>query len=407
MPRRSVDIRYAIRRNLSAACYLLSDLIRFPSLAGNEGDAMEYLARTFRPFADQVEKVAFPPDFTDDEEYSFPQPGLSYQGRHNLKITIEGQEGPGIIFNTHCDVVPPARDQPNPFTPRIEGPLVFGRGACDAKGQIATLYLLARVLRRMKRPRPTVVLHIVVEEEVGGNGTLGMVRKGEKGQAAVVLEPTGGRIVSSVRGAVWFRLLCRGTAGHSGAAGHTASALENCLRAITCLKAYHQELLAKSSGIAFFDRFENPMPLTFGRLHSGTWPAAAPDEALLEGVLGFLPNLDRRTVMEEVRGCLRDAAPSADTFELEFTYRHDCHVLDPGHALVQALQAACRESEQPDTLDALPASCDSWYYNNLLGIPTVVFGPGHLKYAHSANEQISLDEITAATEVLARFVLDS
>ena len=54
-------------------------------------------------------------------------------------------------------------------------------------------------------------------------------------------------------------------------------------------------------------------------------------------------------------------------------------------------------------MDALTASCDSWLYNNQLGIPTVVYGPGTLRYAHSNEEQIALAEIEQAGCVLTDF----
>ena len=50
------------------------------------------------------------------------------------------------------------------------------------------------------------------------------------------------------------------------------------------------------------------------------------------------------------------------------------------------------------------ASCDSWFYNNQLKIPTVVFGPGSLGFAHSNEEQIRLDDIAKGAAVLVRFI---
>ena len=48
----------------------------------------------------------------------------------------------------------------------------------------------------------------------------------------------------------------------------------------------------------------------------------------------------------------------------------------------------------------MPASCDAWFYNNLLDIPTLVFGPGKLQTAHSNHEQIAVAEILKAAETL-------
>jgi acetylornithine deacetylase/succinyl-diaminopimelate desuccinylase-like protein len=52
----------------------------------------------------------------------------------------------------------------------------------------------------------------------------------------------------------------------------------------------------------------------------------------------------------------------------------------------------------------MTASCDSWFYNNQINIPTVVFGPGSLRFAHTNDEQIGLDEIGTAAAILVRFL---
>ena len=55
----------------------------------------------------------------------------------------------------------------------------------------------------------------------------------------------------------------------------------------------------------------------------------------------------------------------------------------------------------------MTASCDAWFYNNQARIPTVAFGPGSISHAHSAQEQIVLEDILTAASVLADFVMDA
>jgi acetylornithine deacetylase len=315
--------------------------------------------------------------------------------------------GQSLLFNTHLDVVPASQGQVRPFDPRVEADRIYGRGACDAKGQVATIYAALLAAKRLGvRLRGDVLAHLVVEEEVGGNGTLAMTRRGEKADACIVMEPTDLRILSSVRGAVWFRVVCTGRPGHSGRAGDTVSALKMAIRVIEILEQYHARLLAASRGIALFDQFPNPMPITFGKLSAGDWPATAPARAVLEGVLGLLPNKTRYQVMDEMRQALLEGGDDwlREHFQLEFMYRHDAHVLDAGHPLVRRLEACCRESGAHGEVSAMTASCDSWFYNNQLRIPTVVFGPGSLGFAHTNNEQIGWDEISEGAAILVRFL---
>jgi len=148
------------------------------------------------------------------------------------------------------------------------------------------------------------------------------------------------------------------------------------------------------------------MPITFGKLRAGDWPATAPSQATIEGVLGLLPNKTWKHVTEEMRQAILDEGDEylREHFDLTFMYRHDAHVLDPRHPLVTALLATCGELDLPTEVTAMTASCDSWFYNNQLNIPTVVFGCGTLKYAHSNQEQIAMEEIAKGAEVLGRFL---
>jgi len=402
------EIRAVVRTLRSTTEQFLCDLIRFPSLPGKEQQAVEYAAPRFAEVG-EVERIPLSSALREDEDYSDPVPGIEYEGRSNLRVRVAGTGGGrSLLFNTHLDVVPASPGQDQAFDPRVSANCVHGRGACDAKGQVATLFTALLAMQRLGvKLNGDVLAHLVVEEEVGGNGTLAMVRRGEQADGCIVMEPTDLRILSSVRGAVWFRITCTGRAGHSGSGG-TVSALKMAIRTIEILEQYHARLLAASRGIALFDQFANPMPITFGKLAAGVWPATTPASASVEGVLGLLPNKTHQVVAEEMLQAIRDGGDDwlRDHFTLEFMYRHDAHVLDPGHPLVKGLEACCREAGTSGEVTAMTASCDSWFYNNQLHIPTLVFGPGSLRFAHSNEEQIGLDEISEAAVILVRFLAE-
>jgi len=87
-------------------------------------------------------------------------------------------------------------------------------------------------------------------------------------------------------------------------------------------------------------------------------------------------------------------------------YRHDSSVLEPGHELPTTILKAAGAVGAPLQVGAMAASCDAWAYNNQLGIPTVVYGPGTLAVAHSKDEHIRMTDIAQAAEVLVGTVLD-
>ena len=386
----------------------LCSLIRIPSVSGSEQKAMEFLADEFGRLNVTVEKIPLSDALLQDPDYSSPVPDLRYDGRCSLRVTKKGKDSSRkILFNAHVDTVPPSEGMTDAYSGRVKDGVVYGRGACDNKGPLSSVYLLMLLLDELNvQPECDLVAHLVVEEENGGNGSLAMVRTGERADACVVLEPTEGRVLTSIRGAVWFKIELTGIAGHSGQAGQTRSALLMAREAIDLLTDYHRRLLDASRGIALFDAYENPMPITFGKLIAGNWPASAPNRALLEGVLGFLPNKTKEEVCREMEAALM-ASPglAPDNCRLTFTYRHDSSVVDPDSALPQGLLKACRETGMDSAIDAMSASCDAWFYNNLLNIPTVVYGPGTLKVAHSKEEQIEIRQVKEAALALLNFVL--
>jgi acetylornithine deacetylase len=260
----------------------------------------------------------------------------------------------------------------------------------------------------------TVEAHLVVEEENGGNGTLAMIRHLEKTRGqhcadfAVVLEPSNLKLMPSVRGAVWFELKCFGRPGHSGTPGSSVSALKKAVTAMAVLEDYHDRLLLFSRGNPLFDAFANPMPVTFGVCEAGNWPAAAPAEATLKGVFGFLPPMTRHKVQREMAAALRSCNDEwlREHFELTFPMLNsDGNVLDPGHPLVVTMAESLRRSGVEPHTSALTGSCDAWFYANQLGIPTVVFGGGDLGTAHGKDEQIRIADILKAAEVLVRTIV--
>lgn len=386
----------------------LCSLIRFPSTPGEELPAMEFLYDQFGKFNVDVQKIPLSNSLKTDSEYSSPIVDIDYEGRFNLRIIRRGRgTGKAIIFNAHVDVVPASEEMQKAFDGVIsKDGIVFGRGACDNKGGIAAIYTLLDMLDENNITLDgDLIVHLVVEEENGGNGSLAMIRNGEAADACIVLEPTELNVITSIRGAVWFKIEFFGKAGHSGQAEQTKSALLLAHEAITLLQNYHNKLLNRSQNIALFDRYENPMPITFGRLEAGNWPASAPNNAVLEGVLGFLPNKKREHICTEMKqALLKSKLLNNENFKLSFTYRHDSSVISPKHPFAQELLSAANKVGIRSRIDAMPASCDAWLYNNMLDIATVVFGPGSLKVAHSNEEHISIDGVIKAGQIFFEFI---
>ncbi|MCE5249634.1 M20/M25/M40 family metallo-hydrolase [bacterium] len=392
------------------AAAFLDRLVRFESVSGYEGPAMEWLYGQFSGLADICEKVSVPESIIHDTEYSSKVDKQPYEGRPNVRVVLRGDSsGRSVIFNAHADVVPPTKKQPRPFDPFVRDGAMYGRGTCDDKGQIAVLWVMLRALKELGvRPKGDVILHLVIEEEAGGNGTLALVRSGERADCCIDLEPLSNTICTSIRGSVWFEGVCHGRAGHSGSAQTTVSALKMAMEAIGIIEDYHDDLLARTiHDDPLFTAFKNPMPVNFGELHAGNWPTIAPEQAVFSGIFGFLTT-PREEVMRELTERVRTRGPEwlRDNYEMTFPYRHDTSRIDPGLTFVKVL-AACYEAAGIQTrIAGATTSMDAWLYNNLLGVPTLATGCGNLEDAHTINEHIGLRDVVATASVLAMFVCE-
>ena len=387
----------------------LSQLIAIPSTRGHEGMAAKLTHEAFLSKLDSVEIVPINDSIIQDPDYNFPLPDFSHKGTPCVECILRGNTpGKAIIFNAHLDVVPPSEGQVDPFHARTDEGIVYGRGACDDKGPLASLYAMVQLFKeRHVRPANDLILHFVPEEENGGNGTLAMVRRGVRADAAIVLEPTEMDIVPAVRGAVWFTLEVYGRAAHSGNVATRVSAIEKAFQAIEIFKSYHDRLLSRSRGIPLFDIYPDPMPLTIGQFISGVWPASVPNKAVVKGLIGFLPNVNRQQVKQELRNALLVESDEwlRNNFKLDFNMlSNDGNMISVDHRVVSTLSNSIQNNGGHPKIRALTAACDAWRYS-ALGIPTVVFGPGSLLHAHAKDEHIRIDDIFTAAEILFDFAV--
>ncbi len=136
----------------------------------------------------------------------FEQPVAT--GRTNV-LAMWGR--PRVLFSTHLDTVPPF------IPPRKQGNAIYGRGTCDAKGQIMAQL---EAIRQMLREGITgfAWLGVVGEEtdSIGATAALGISDRVRDCRALINGEPTDLKLATGQRGVLQLRLKCRGKAAHSG-----------------------------------------------------------------------------------------------------------------------------------------------------------------------------------------------
>ncbi|MGO3147155.1 MAG: M20 family metallopeptidase [Leucobacter sp.] len=321
---------------------------------------------------------------------------------------------PTVYINAHYDVVPVLDEgawSASPFSGHIADGRMYGRGTVDTKGgAIAALYAVNAIELAGIDLAFNLVVELAAGEENTGIGTIAGIDERPDRLACIVIEPTGNRLAAANTGMLFFSVVASGEAVHTSVPWRGVDALAN----LVGLYDRIREWGSKRAIAAEHHRFvgcPNIVPVVIGKLAGGRWRAALPDTAEMAGRIGVLPEESVDDVRLEFEALVSDYAgslPVADEFLP--VLRWDNHGL-PGweipetEPLVQAFMSAAEAVGGEKELQGMTGGCDAGTIFRA-GIPTVVFGPGDIALAHSSRESLSIDEMKAAADLLARTLLE-
>ena len=322
-------------------------------------------------------------------------------GRHNLLARYSPPTPApfALLFEAHQDTVPADGMTIDPFAARVDGGKLYGRGACDVKAGIVSMFGAFRRLVTEKPPgSAAVVLAYTVDEEHTFLGVQQLMRAGVRADFAVVAEPTELNIVRSHKGVVRWALATTGTACHSSAPERGVNAVYRMARVVTALERYAAELQAANVHPQL-----GPATLSVGLIHGGVSPNTVPDACSVHLDRRLLPGESGPAAIDDVTRYLRAAGID---FDLHVTPTLDCPALpaDGGDEFVTRLGAAIDSVAGSHEVHAVPYGTDASTIRQG-GIPAVVFGPGDIAQAHTRDEWVELAQVEQAAEVLFRFAV--
>ncbi|MEN3202722.1 MAG: M20 family metallopeptidase [Atribacterota bacterium] len=331
--------------------------------------------------------------------------------RANLIAEIQGVlgEGPVLLFNGHMDTVPVGTGW---TYPPLGGEIVhnrlYGRGACDMKGALAAMMYAAKMVVLFAHSLyGKLKIVFVIDEEEENAGIREWVKmyhtRGEVIDYAIVGEPTGLNISLGHRGVAAYRIEVRGKSCHAAVADRGLNAVHYASLIVDRLERKRRELL----------RFEDPdlgaPALSVGKIVGGVAPNVVPESCILEVDVRTLPSFS----LEEMERVLWETAEEVRTKEgvsFEYTITQCIPHLPPAKVsrdieLVGLLARSIADipGEVP-MFSPFPASCEASFLVEA-GIPTLIFGPGHIEEAHSANEFVPVTQVVTASRVYALLAL--
>ena len=408
----------------------LCDLVRFPSIVKNdpkdagpgERDCQLYLQK-------RLEAVGFATDLWDPdgpalyEKYKGrpgANKGRTFEGRPNLGGTLAGSGGGrSIMLTGHIDVVPPGAVEhwkTDPFKPVVENGFVKGRGVVDMKGGVACMLMAIETLKEIGAPmRGDVVFTTVVDEEIGGMGSLAMVDRGFKADAGIMTEPSANRIAPLCHGILWGRVILDGIGGHAELTpgpwhgSGPVDAIQLVRQMLDGIDILNRRWM--------FDPVKNhplmdlPNQIIVTQIQAGEHPSTMAGRGEIIIDVQYLPHEKdqfglggkvKREVEEQVKQvCMADPYQRRCPARVEWILDADCAEVPADHPFVGVFQQAVTEAGLSPTLSGFGAHSDIGLPTGLGGTPTVNFGPGDPAQSHQPNEQVSVKDLVTCTKAIA------
>jgi acetylornithine deacetylase/succinyl-diaminopimelate desuccinylase-like protein len=282
------------------------------------------------------------------------------------------------------------------FTPQKRNGKIFGRGACDAKGAIAPMLgALCHLARNGPRPEQTEIIFVgLVDEENAQAGSRALVRTKLRADLAIVGEPTELRVVTAHKGTFWLKMETHGQAAHGSRPELGVNAVHEMARIVHLLETDYAKQLRRQ---------RHPVlgipTINVGSISGGTQANIVPDYCSIMVDRRTLPGEKDHRIRAGIQSLLRAKGLKANIHPLREDpwLPLDTNVKLP---LVAQFFKIARQTK--------PAGVNFFSDASVLsqgGIPSVLFGPGDIAYAHTTDEWVDTKSLDRAEAMLRQFLL--
>lgn len=376
----------------------ISDLVKIPSynqIKGQETEVAKYIHNTFinEGIDSKLTHVA--------------------DGRCNVIAKIEGRgNGKTLLLTGHMDTVPPY-DMENPFKVRREDNKLIGRGVVDMKGPLACMiYSMIAIKRADVKLNGDIIFAGVIDEEEKSLGTIDLIEKGIKADAAIVGEPTNFDICVTHRGLEWFEFHFHGKTVHGGKQSEGINAI---LKSSNFIQKIEEELVPKIK--EEIHPIIGSSSMNYGNIKGGTQPSTVAGECILKIDRRWVPGIKYEDIVKEYQNIINELENEDEEFKctlkvmdesvMKEGYVHEAMEIDINHSIINIVKNKTKEiHNKTPNITYFPAWSDGGLLSSYGKIPTIVFAPGKLETAHSKNEQLEIDQILPATLIYSMIAIE-
>ncbi|NHJ01296.1 MAG: YgeY family selenium metabolism-linked hydrolase [Candidatus Heimdallarchaeota archaeon] len=373
------------------------DIIAIPSLSNNEEAVIQRIKQ-------EMERIGYENIFID--------------GMGNLI----GQLGHGeriLAIEGHVDTVDVGNLEKwnfDPYKGIIKNGIIYGRGACDMKGSIASLVYTGAILKKIGIPRGLKFLAIasVMEEIYEGLNWQYIIKENKISPDAVIIaEPSNLKIAYGQRGRVDLKIQTSGVSCHSASPEQGENAIYKIAPIILDIEEMNTTFPIDST-------FGKPCISVTDIYSTAVNQNAIPDSVTIHIDRRLTPQESKteEDVLKEIRYLKTVKTANATVYIPEYEYKsrsgsnhqikafYPSWYMDTSHPLIQtAIKAYQLQFNEEPELYIWPFSTNGVGCKGLFNIPTFGFGPGNEKYAHTEEDQVPIEHLIKALEFYASFAI--
>ena len=378
---------------------LARELVSIPSVYRPEEENGNE-ARVARFVADYLERAGFE---VRTEEVA--------PGRPNVRAMWEGDRpGKTLLFEAHTDVVtegsPEDWDHP-PFGAERDGGRIYGRGACDTKGNLAAAVVAVRAVRDsgVSFPGRLILCH-PVDEEGMMSGIKAFIEQGhaEEVDAAVICEPEENQLCIRQKGALRVEVTLRGTMAHGAMPQSGVNPVTRAARFVVAVEELEGEEVERYGEDPFLGYPSLTPTILMGPGSGEPQVNVIPSTAYVALDIRTVPDQSHRDLVERMEDIIARLASEDPDFDatLEVIEERPPTETRKDEPLVRAMARAYDHltGEEP-AYNGVPGTTDGTFLYAWAGIPIVTTGAGDREIPHHADEWIDEEELLTTCKLYA------
>jgi succinyl-diaminopimelate desuccinylase len=403
---------------------LTQDLIRIPSVrrqGQGEQKVALYLARLLEGIGLDVVVEYVEPDSP------------------NVIAVLQGEsEGPCLMFECHTDVVTegdPSEWKYGPFEGRIAGNRIYGRGACDTKGNLAAAVMAVQAINQSGIPfKGKILLGILVDEEGMMSGVKHFIRQGWANgvQAAMICEPVDNQLCITQKGALRAELITSGKMSHGAMPLAGLNPIPSMISILEKMRQLEEEEIERLGKDVFLG-YPSITPTVLQAPVKGepqlnvvpnqcralldirTIPGQS-HETLKKQLMDIVQEEERSInaslesgVLKEMRESLEKGLSKGISFQSKLDVFEDRPWTKTSREekIVQAVSKAIQSvtGEEP-IYGGVPGATDGTFLSAWAGIPIVTLGAGKRMIPHQKDEWVSVEDLELTAKIYAASALE-